>query len=166
MALSTKSVEEISLQKHYADLVRLLAPCIDEVILGLVSNGVIDIDQKNTIRKYGDTPGDKVQYLVDSHIARPLAGGVTDSLMKLLSVMKEFSSCGQLVASIEKDLDIDSGKDLQNGDTEPSTSSHEEEKTLNEIAKQQDELNEKIVHLQEEMHELCKQGMFLVSFEY
>lgn len=101
MAFSTKSTEEVLLQKHYADLVHLLSRCIDDLLLRLVSNGVIDIDQKNVIRKYGDTPGDKIQYLLDNHVVRPLGVGINDSFMKLLSVMKEFPSCCQLVAAME-----------------------------------------------------------------
>lgn len=106
MSFSTKSTEEIVLQKHYAELVRLLAPCLDDVLVALVSKGVISIDQKNVIKKYGDTPGDKVQYLLDTYVARSLSGGVTDSFVKLLDVMKTLQSCNcvQLIASIEKDI--------------------------------------------------------------
>ena len=92
------------LQKYYAELVRLLAPCLDDVVVALVSKGVIDIDQKNVIKKYGDTPGDKVQYLLDNYIARSLSGGVTNSFINLLDVMKTFQSCVQLIASMEKDI--------------------------------------------------------------
>ena len=138
MAFSTKSTEEVLLQKHYADLVHLLSRCIDDLLLRLVSNGVIDIYQKNVIRKYGDTPGDKVQYLLDNHVVRPLSVGINDSFVKLLSVMKEFPSCCQLVAAME------GGGVLQkeNGSAESENSSdHEEEKLNDEIVEQQKDPN-------------------------
>ena len=148
--MSTRSTEEIVLQKHYAELVKLLARCIDDVVLGLVSTGVIDIDQKNVIRKYGDTPGDKVQYLLDNHIARPLSGGVTDHFMKLLDAMKEFPSCDLLVGAIEEDLLTGDAKVK-----DPLSSSEDDvESSLEEISKRQEYLDEKIEHLQEEIHGL------------
>ena len=160
MSFPTKSTEEIVLQKYYAELVRLLARCIDDLVLGLVSNGVIDIDQKNVIRKYGDTPGDKVQYLLDNYVARSLGGGVIDSFMKLLNVMKEFPSCVQLVASMEESL--------QSGCTEMNDlltpDDHEEEKSPDEITKKQEDLNKTIENLQKETDGLYKQGKFYSSY--
>ena len=155
--MSTKSTEEIVLQKHYAELVKLLARCIDDVVLGLVSTGVIDIDQKNVIRKYGDTPGDRVQYLLDNHIARPLCGGVTDHFMNLLDAMKEFPSCDQLVGAIEEDLQTG---DAKVKDLLSSSEDDEVETSLDEISKRQEDLNKKIEHLQEEIHELHKRCEF------
>ena len=149
------------LQKHYADLVRLLARCIDDVLLGLVSSGTIDIDQKNVIRKYGDTPVDKAQYLLDNHVARPLGGGLTDQFEKLLDVMKELPSCVQLILSMEEDLQTGCTEinDLLSTSGDHEEACPEEDKSLDEIAKRQEDLNKKIEHLQEEIEGLHKQGI-------
>ena len=161
MEFPTKSTEEVLLQKYYAELVRSLTRCIDDVVLGLVSHGVIDIDQKNVIRQYGDTPGDKVQYLLDNYIVRPLYGGVTDGFVKLLSVMKEYPDCGHLVASMEEEY---KGGITKEDGVSPRVSPSEQEplgedKLLDEITKLHDTLDEKIEHLQGKIDELHEQGM-------
>jgi len=154
--LSSKLPEEILLQKYYAELVRSLARCIDEVLPDLVSNGIIDIDQKNVIKNYGDTPADKAEYLLDNYIARPLYAGMTDGFMTLLNTMKKFPSCSRLVVSIEKNLQ-DGGSDEV--DYEQVSG---EGTSLDEIAKKQDNLVDTIVHLQEEIVKLHEQSNFTV----
>ena len=104
MASATKSREEVILQEHYAELVSTLSRSIDEILRGLVSRRVINITDKNNIKKYGDMPEDRAEYLLDHYIERSLAAGINDNLMKLLQVMKEIPQCNPLAVSVEQDL--------------------------------------------------------------
>ena len=92
------------LRKYYAKLVSMLAQCLNELLLHLVSEEVITIEDKNTIKKFGDTPYDKTEYLLDNHINRPLAVGISDNLVKLLKVMQMIPGCISLATELSKAL--------------------------------------------------------------
>ena len=117
--MSSESSETL-LQKYYAQLVEIIARSIDDILCGLVSgsDGVINIDQKNTIKQYGKTPSDRAEHLLDEYIRRSLCVGITNSFLKLLKVMKEISAadCNQLASTIEQDFVDASGDGGTKGD--------------------------------------------------
>lgn len=106
--MSDKFPGEILLQKYYDKLVRTIGRTINDILRGLVSgtDGVIDIDEKNKIKQFGETQCDKAEYLLDEHIKRSLCVGITDSFSKLLQVMKAIpaADCNQLARTIEQDF--------------------------------------------------------------
>ena len=92
--MASRSPESIVLQEYYAKLVSTLAQCINEDLLpALVSATVITIDDKNTIKRYGDRPTDKSEYLLDHYVDRQLRAGITDSFTKLLETMQKIPHC-------------------------------------------------------------------------
>ena len=87
----------VLLQKYYAKLVRVLAQCIEgDLLPALVSAQVITIDDKNTIKRHGNTLEDKAQYLLDNYVNRALSVGITDKFIKLLEVMEDIPYCKSL----------------------------------------------------------------------
>ena len=103
------------LRKYYARLVSVLAQCLNELLLHLVSEEVITIEDKNTIKKFGDTPYDRAEYLLDNHINRPLTVGSVENLAKLLKVMQMIPSCGVFVTELLKALKCDTHPDVATG---------------------------------------------------
>lgn len=76
-----------------------LSGSIDEVLRGLVAKEVINITDKNNIKKRG-TPEENAEYVLDHYMERFLAAGIDDTLMKLLHVMKEvppYKRLGQIL---------------------------------------------------------------------
>ena len=98
---------KLVLRKYYAKLVGVLAQCLNELLLQLVSEEVITIEDKNTIKQFGDTPCDRAEYLLDNHINRPLAVGISENLAKLLKVMQMIPSCSVIVTELLKALKCD-----------------------------------------------------------
>ena len=87
----------VLLQKYYAKLVRVLAQCIEgDLLPALVSAQVITIDDKNTIKRHGNTLEDKAQYLLDNYVNSSLSVGITDNFIKLLEVMRDIPYCKSL----------------------------------------------------------------------
>ena len=107
MESQTVSQESLVLRQYYAKLVSVLAQCLNELLLQLVSEGVITIEDKNAIKTSGDTPNDRTEYLLDNHINRPLAVGITDNLTKLLKVMRMIPCCNSLVTELSQALKCD-----------------------------------------------------------
>ena len=86
--MASKRLESRLLQEYYSKLVTTLAQCIDEDLLpALVSAKVITIDDKNTIKRHGNRPTDRIEYLLDNHVNRSLCVGITDNFAKLLRIM-------------------------------------------------------------------------------
>ena len=81
-----------------------LARSIDEVLRGLVSKEVINITDKNNIKKRG-MPEDSAEYVLDHYVERFLVAGIDDNLMKLLHVMKDIPPCKPLAVSIEREIE-------------------------------------------------------------
>ena len=106
--MSDKLSGESLLQKYYDQLVTTIGRHIDTILRRLVSgtDGVITIDEKITIKNYGKTPWDKAEHLLDEYIRRSLCVRITNSLLKLLKVMKEISAvdCNRLAATIEQEF--------------------------------------------------------------
>ena len=103
------------LRSYYVELIKALAQYLNDLLLYLVSEGVITIEDKNTIKKYGDTPSDKAEYLLDNYIDRPLAGGIVTNFVKLLKVMEKIPGCNPLVAKLRKALKCDKLSDTPMG---------------------------------------------------
>ena len=103
------------LQRYYVELIMKLAQYLNDFLLYLVSEEVITIEDKNTIKKYGDTPSDKAEYLLDNHIIRPLAGGIVTNFVKLLKVMEKIPGCNPLAAELRKALKCDTPSDTPMG---------------------------------------------------
>ena len=100
------------LRKYYAELVSTLGKYLNDLLVYLVSEGVIKIDDKNTIKKFGETPAsDKAEYLLDNYVNRPLDAGITDNFLKLIKVMEktEIPGCNPLAAELSKALECDTG---------------------------------------------------------
>ena len=102
------------LRKYYAKLVSVLAQCLNELLVQLVSEEVITIEDKNTIKKFGDSSVDKAEYLIDNHINRPLAVGIVDNLAKLLQVMQKIPSCNSLATELLQALKCDTPPGVAN----------------------------------------------------
>ena len=99
------------LQKNYAELVDILGKNLNDVLVYLVSEGVIKIEEKNTIMEFvGKTPSQRAQYLLDNHVDRPLSGGLTDNFLKLLKCMQKIPGCSNLAAEISKAIKCDTPK--------------------------------------------------------
>ena len=94
-------------RNHYVKLVSTLAQHLSNVLLYLVSEGVIKIEEKNTIKDYRDTPNDRAEYLLDNHVNRQLSEGITDNFLKLLKVMRKIPGCNPLAVELSKALDTD-----------------------------------------------------------
>ena len=92
-----------------------LAQYLNDLLLYLVPEGVITIEDKNTTKKYGDTPNNKDKYLLDNHINRPLAGGIVTNFIKLLKVMEKIRGCNPLAAELRKALKCDMPSDMPMG---------------------------------------------------
>ena len=107
-----RAQETLVLRKYYAKLVSVLAQCLNELLLHLVSEEVITIEDKNTIKKYSDTPYDRAEYLLDNHINKPLAVGIADNLLKLLKVMQMIPSCCSIAIELSKALRCDTAPDV------------------------------------------------------
>ena len=95
------------LRRYYAELINTLAQYLNDLLLHLVSEEVITIEDKNTIKKYGDTPSDKAEYLLDNYINRPLAVGIVTNFVKLLKAMEKIPGCNLLAADLRKALKCD-----------------------------------------------------------
>ena len=155
MASATKSREELVLQEYYAELVSALSRNIDELLRSLVSGRVINITDKNKIKKYGETPEDRAEYLLDHYIERSLSAGINDNLMKLLQVMKDIPQCNPLAVSVEQDL---------TGAPTVATVSQddvdgEENKAIDELTRRFESFkNEEITQLRQEIEKLREQG--------
>ena len=112
--MASQSLESRVLQEYYSKLVSTLAQCIDEDLLpALVSAKVITIDDKNTIKRYGNRPTDGIEYFLDKHVNRPLCVGITDNFAKLLRIMQNIpgyckSLADEMVAEIAQTF-TDSG---------------------------------------------------------
>ena len=102
--------ETIVFRNYYAKLVSTLAQYLSDVLLHLVSEGVLKIEEKNTIKNYRDTPTDRAEYLLDNHVNRPLSEGITDNFMKLLKVMREIPGCNPLAVELSEALKCDTDK--------------------------------------------------------
>ena len=89
------------------ELVSTLAQHLSDVLLYLVPEGVIKIEEKNTIKSYRDTPTDRAEYLLDNHVNRQLSEGITDNFMKLLKVMRKIPGCNPLAVELSKALKCD-----------------------------------------------------------
>ena len=94
-------------QKYYVRLVSTLAQHLSDVLPHLVSEGVIKIEEKNTIKSYCYTPNDRSEYLLDNHVNRQLSEGITDNFLKLLKVMRKIPGCTPLAAELSKALECD-----------------------------------------------------------
>ena len=94
-------------ENYYVELVNTLAQYLSDVLLYLVPEGVIKIEEKNTIKSYRDTPTDKAEYLLDNHVNRQLSEGITDNFMKLLKVMRKIPGCNPLAVELSKALKWD-----------------------------------------------------------
>ena len=95
------------LRKYYARLVSVLSQCLNELLPHLVSEEVITIENKNVIKKFGDTPSDRAKYLLDNYINRPLAVGNADNLVNLLKVMQMIPVCSSIATELSKVLKCD-----------------------------------------------------------
>ena len=95
------------LRRYYVELIKALAQCLDDLLPHLVPEEVITIEDKNTIKEYGDTPNKKAEYLLDNYINRPLAGGIVTNFIKLLKVMEKIPGCNPLAAKLRKVLKCD-----------------------------------------------------------
>ena len=96
--------ESLIFRSYYVKLVSTLARNLSDVLLHLVSEGVINIEEKNTIKNYRDTPNDRSEYLLDSYVNRQLSEGITDNFVKLLKVMQEIPGCHSLAVELSKEL--------------------------------------------------------------
>ena len=143
-----QSHEQQVLQKHYDELVSTLSRSIDEVLRGLVSMRVITITDKNKIKKYGDIPEDRAEYLLDNYIDRLLAARINDNLMKLLHVMKKIPQCKPLAVLVEKEL--------TGAPTVVPKVTHDDDAEIDELIEKFK--NEKITPLRLEIEKLCEQG--------
>ena len=92
--------ESLIFRSYYVKLVSILAQHLNDVLLHLVSEGVIKIEEKNTIKNYRDTPNERAEYLLDNYVNRQLSEGITDNFMKLLKVMLEIPGCYQLAVEL------------------------------------------------------------------
>ena len=120
-------IEEASilLRKHYVELVSILGQCLNELLLHLVSEEVITIEDKNAIKKFGDCPSDRAEYLLDNHVNRPLFGGIAENFVKLLKVMQKIPTCNTLAADLLKALtQSDKSKTITPRGTSESTERH------------------------------------------
>ena len=106
----TVTRESLVFQKYYVKLVSTLAQYLSDVLQHLVSEGVIKIEEKNTIKNYRDTPNDRSEYLLDNHVNRQLSEGITDNFLKLLKVMQEIPGCSPLAVELLKALKCDTDK--------------------------------------------------------
>ena len=106
---------KLVLRKYYAKLVSVLAQCLNELLLHLVSEEVITIEDKNTIKRFGDTPYDRAEYLLDNHINGPLTVGISENLAKLLKVMQMIPSCSVIATELLKALKCDTPPDVATG---------------------------------------------------
>ena len=95
------------LHKFYSELVGTVGKHLNGLLVHLVSEGVIKIDDKNMIKKFGDTPSERAEYLLDNHVDRPLSAGITDNFLKLLKVMQKIPGCGPLADELSKALKCD-----------------------------------------------------------
>ena len=103
--MASKSLESRVLQEYYSKLVSTLAQCIDEDLLpALVSAKVITIDDKNTIKSYGNRPRNRIEYLLDNHVNRPLCVGITDNFAKLLRIMQNIPHCKSLADEMATEI--------------------------------------------------------------
>ena len=94
----------ILLQRYYAELVSTSVKYLNELLPYLVSGEVITIEDKNTIKKFGDGPNDRAEYLLDNYVNRPLFGGIVKNFVKLLEVMHSIPACSKLAAELLKAL--------------------------------------------------------------
>ena len=94
--MESTSQESLTLRKYYAELVSILAQYMNELLPCLVSEQMISIKEKNTIKQYGETSQDRAEYLLDNHVERPLSAGVTENFVKLLRVMQKIPGCDKL----------------------------------------------------------------------
>ena len=103
--MASKSLESRVLQEYYSKLVSTLSQCIDDELLrSLVSAKIITIDDKNIIKRYGDKPTDRSEYLLDNHVNRPLCAGITDNFTKLLKIMQNIPYCKSLADEISAEI--------------------------------------------------------------
>ena len=98
------------LQKYYVELVDTLGKNLNDLLLYLVSEEMINIEEKITIKQFGETPSTRVEYLLDNYVHRQLSGGITDNFLKLLKVMQKISGCSKLAAEILKAIKCDTPK--------------------------------------------------------
>ena len=103
METPTEQVSSV-LHKYYSKLVSTVGKHLNGLLVHLVSEGVIKIDDKNTIKQFGDTPSERAQYFLDNHIDRALSAGITDNFVKLLKVMQKISGCSPLAAELSEAL--------------------------------------------------------------
>ena len=104
--MESTPTEQVSsvLHKYYSELVSTVGKHLNGLLVHLVSEGVIKIDDKNTIKKLGDAPSERAEYLLDNHVDRPLSAGITDNFVKLLKVMQKISGCSPLAAKLSEAL--------------------------------------------------------------
>ena len=81
----------ILLQRYYAELVSTSAKYLNELLPYLVSGEVITIEDKNTIKKFGDGPNDRAEYLLDNHVNRPLFGGIVKNFCKTIGSNAQYT---------------------------------------------------------------------------
>ena len=74
---------------------------IDELLPELVTQRVITIDDKTRIAASGKTESERIQYLLDHYIARPLLAGDPSFFHKLLDVMSGSPKCTYLMNDIQ-----------------------------------------------------------------
>ena len=76
------SQELLVLQQYCMKIVSVLVQCLNELPLQLLSEGIISIDDKNAIKKFGDNPGNRAECLLDNHVNKSLAEGITDKVVE------------------------------------------------------------------------------------
>ena len=109
MELESTSAAHASsvLQEYYVELVDTLGKNLNDLLLYLVSEKMINIAEKITIKQFGETPSARAEYLLDNYVHRQLSGGITDNFLKLLKVMQKISGCSKLAAEILKAIKCD-----------------------------------------------------------
>ena len=76
---------------------------IDELLPKLVTERVIEVNDKTKISAYGKTEFERSQFLLDYYIARPLSVGDTSCFNKLLDIMST-SKCSFLIPEMQYQL--------------------------------------------------------------
>ena len=90
------------LSAFYEKICRVLP--VDELLPKLVTERVIEVNDKTRISACGKTEFERSQYLLDYFIARPLSGGDTSLFYKLLDIMSTSSKCEFLIPKMQCQL--------------------------------------------------------------
>ena len=98
-----QSVPELDVLSTFYEKVCSTLP-IDELLPKLVTERVIEVNDKTKISAYGKTEFERSQFLLDYYIARPLSVGDTSCFNNLLGIIMSTSKCSFLIPEMQYQL--------------------------------------------------------------